>query len=242
MYCCSVCRSGDSVTLFEGMRIMSSLCAWMIRNKREPTHQQKILLHRICGCLRCCLPLLCCSYSWDHILSGSGSAVCAEGRHTNAIQNSRTGINISFVKHIMLSFLQDCLRKCVDSTLGSFLILWFLFVLFCTTYHCTNIHCFVPRDKIIGICYNIVHNIMKSGTHYYPSPRVACTESESVSLAQICTLSSPRSEPRRLTRLYCHWCSKCFEKTRAHSLRVAHVSCLPLITSCMLLQNTCEIM
>lgn len=84
--------------------------------------------------------------------------------------------------------------------------------------------------------------IMKSGTHYYPSPRVVCTESESVSLAQICTLSSLRAEPRHLTQLYCHWCSKCFEKTRAHSLRVDHVSCLPFITSCMLLQNTCEIM
>lgn len=94
--------------------------------------KKKILLHWIWGCLHCCLPLSCCSYSWDHVLLGSGSTVCTEGRHTDAIQNSRTGINCSFSKHVMFSFFQECLRKCVDSTLGSFLILWFLFVLFCT--------------------------------------------------------------------------------------------------------------
>lgn len=120
---------------------------------------------------------------------------------------------------------------------------WFVFLLFCTISYCTNVHYFCLRHKIIWMSYNKAQqNGMWCTALSITQARLVCTKSESVSVVLIGTFEHPRAEPHHPTQLYRHRCSKCFIKTRAYSLRVDHVGCSHSITSCMLLQNTCEVM
>lgn len=194
------------------------------------------------GCLLTITTIAFSCIGAHHVVLGSRPAVYMKGRHTNGVQNSSPEINVTFLMREMFSFLSACLRKCVrfGSRVISYSVV--LFLLFFSVSYCTNMHYFVPRDTKWYEYLIIKYNIMESGTQYYPSRGLVCTESESVSPAQIGTLSILGAEPHHLTQPHCHWCSKCFISTGAYSLRVDHVGCLHFITSYMLLWNTCEIM